>query len=99
MTGILLTQVDTPIIGQCAKLLGIVMDFIYNFFSDTFGIQSLGISIIILTIVIYMCMFPLTLKQQKFTKMTSVMNPELDKIKKKYSSFMKNMVFHHQVAV
>ena len=86
MTGILLTQVDTPIIGQCALLLGKVMDFIYNFLSNTLGIQSLGISIIILTIVIYMCMFPLTLKQQKFTKMSSVMNPELDKIKKKYAN-------------
>ena len=86
MTGILLTQVDTPIIGQCALLLGKVMDFIYNFINNTLGIQSLGISIIILTIVIYMCMFPLTLKQQKFTKMSSVMNPELDKIKKKYAN-------------
>lgn len=86
MTGILMTQVTTPIIGQCAWLLGKVMDFIYNFLNQAFGIQSLGICIIILTIVIYSCMFPLTLKQQKFTRMSSAMNPEIQKIQKKYAN-------------
>lgn len=86
MTGILMTQVSTPIIGQCAWLLGKVMDFIYNFLNQTFGIQSLGVCIIILTIVIYSCMFPLTLKQQKFTRMSSAMNPEIQAIQKKYAN-------------
>ena len=85
MTGILLTQVDTPIIGWCAKLLGIVMEFIYDILAQ-FGIYNLGITIILLTIVIYMCMFPLTLKQQKFTKMSAAMNPEINKIREKYKN-------------
>lgn len=85
MTGMLMTQVDTPIIGWCAKLLGVVMEFIYGLLAK-FGIYNLGITIILLTIVIYMCMFPLTLKQQKFTKMSAAMNPEIKKIQEKYKN-------------
>lgn len=86
MTGILMTQVTTPIIGQCAWLLGKVMDIIYNFLDQVLGVQSLGITIIILTIVIYTCMFPLTLKQQKFSRMSTAMNPEIKKIQDKYKN-------------
>lgn len=85
MTGILLTKVDTPIIGWCASLLGVVMEFIYEILAKL-GIYNLGITIILLTIVIYMCMFPLTLKQQKFTKMSAAMNPEINKIRDKYKN-------------
>ena len=52
MTGILMTQVSTPIIGQAAWLLGKIMDGIYRVM-DLIGIHNLGVCIILLTIVIY----------------------------------------------
>lgn len=84
MTGILLTQVSTPIIGQAAWLLGKIMDGIYRVMDGVFGIQNIGVCIILLTIIIYTLMIPLTIKQQKFSRMSTAMNPELQKIQKKY---------------
>ena len=40
------------------------------------GIESIGLCIILFTIVIYMLLMPLTIKQQKFSKLQSKMNPE-----------------------
>ena len=40
MTGILLTQSTTPIIGQVAWLLGKLMDGIFNVLSSAFGIET-----------------------------------------------------------
>ena len=40
--------------------------------------------IIIFTLIIKFVMLPLTIKQQKFTKLNSVMQPELSAIQKKY---------------
>jgi YidC/Oxa1 family membrane protein insertase len=48
------------------------------------GIDNIGLSIIVLTIVIYTCMLPLTVKQQKFSIMTKKMNPEIQAVQKKY---------------
>ena len=84
MTGFVMTQVSTPIIGQAAWLLGKVMDGIYRVMNGVFGIQNIGICIILLTVVIYTLMIPLTIKQQKFSKMSAAMNPEIQKIQKKY---------------
>lgn len=74
-----------PVIRQISWLLGKVMNAIYNVMDGVFGIQSIGICIIIFTIVIYTLMIPLTIKQQKFSRMSSVMNPEIQKITKKYA--------------
>ena len=84
MTGFVMTQVSTPIIGQAAWLLGKVMDGIYRVMNGVFGIQNIGICIILLTVVIYTLMIPLTIKQQKFSNMSAAMNPEIQKIQKKY---------------
>ena len=84
MTGFVMTQVSTPIIGQAAWLLGKVMDGIYRVMNGVFCIQNIGICIILLTVVIYTLMIPLTIKQQKFSKMSAAMNPEIQKIQKKY---------------
>ena len=86
MTSLLLTQSTTPIIGQVAWLLGQVMNVIFNVLANVFGIENIGLCIIIFTIVIYMFMIPLTIRQQKFSKMSAVMNPELQAIQKKYKN-------------
>lgn len=84
MEGVLLTQSTTPIIGQIAWLLGHLMNGIYNVLNDLFGVQNIGWCIVVFTIVIYTLLLPLTIKQQKFSKMMSAMNPELQAIQKKY---------------
>ncbi len=79
----LLTQASTPIIGQIAILLGYIMDLIYRGLSAV-GIENIGLCIIIFTFLIRMCLLPLTIRQQKFTKVNQAMQPEINKIQKKY---------------
>ena len=86
MTGILLTQNGTPIIGDVAKLMGWIMNALFNFLDGVFGIQNIGLCIILFTIIIYLLMLPLTIKQQKFSKFSAKMNPELTAIRKKYEN-------------
>lgn len=83
MDFMLATKISTPIIGQIATLMGWIMDGIYRVL-NLVGIQNLGLCIIIFSILIYLCMTPLQIKQQKFSKMTAVMQPEIQKIQKKY---------------
>lgn len=85
MTGIILTQYDGFIIGPIAKILGYLMEGIF-FFLDLIGIPNVGLSIILFTIVIYLLMMPLTIKQQKFSKLSAKMNPELQAIQAKYKN-------------
>lgn len=60
------------------------MNYLYMFLDKVFGIQNLGICIILFTFIIYMAMIPLTYKQQKFSKLSQKMQPELKEIQKKY---------------
>ena len=62
------------------------MDGIFNVLSSAFGIENIGLCIILFTIIIYTFMIPLTIKQQKFSKLSAVMNPELQAIQKKYKN-------------
>ena len=75
---------DWPVIHQIAWLLGKLMNGIYNVMDSLFNVQNIGVCIIIFTIIIYTLMIPLTVKQQKWSKMSAVMNPEIQKINKKY---------------
>jgi len=84
MNGIILTQ-EGGFLGPIAKLLGVIMDVIFNL-TDMIGIPSIGISIILFTIVIYLLMLPLTIKQQKFSKLSAKMNPEIQAIQAKYKN-------------
>ena len=79
----LLTKSTTFIIGPVATLLGYIMNGIF-WVQSQIGIESIGLCIILFTIVIYMLLMPLTIKQQKFSKLQSKMNPELQAIQNKY---------------
>ena len=83
MEMILATKSSTPIIGQLATVMGWIMDGIYRLL-NVFGIQNIGLCIIIFSILIYALMTPLQIKQQKFSKLSAIMQPELQKIQKKY---------------
>ena len=80
---VLLTQYSGSILGPIARLLGWIMNWIYLFLAN-FGIENIGLTIIVLTVLIYMCMLPLTIKQQKFSKLQQKMQPELKVIQDKY---------------
>ena len=71
------------ILGPIASLFGIVMDLLFRF-TSSFGIFNIGICIILFTIITRLLLFPLTLKQQKSSKMMALMNPEIAAIQKKY---------------
>jgi YidC/Oxa1 family membrane protein insertase len=71
------------ILSPIAYVLGLIMNGIYAFFS-LFGIENLALSIIIFTAIMKVLMLPLTIKQQKFTRLSSRMNPEIQKIQAKY---------------
>ncbi|MCD8151142.1 MAG: YidC/Oxa1 family membrane protein insertase [Clostridiales bacterium] len=86
MTGILLTQSSTFILGDISRILGWIMNLLFNFMSSVFGIENIGLCIILFTIVIYILLFPLTYRQQKFSKFSAKMNPELQEIQKKYKN-------------
>ena len=82
MNFILLTQSTGPI-GWVAKILGYIMNGIF-FVIDKIGLPNIGLAIILFTIVINLLMLPLTIKQQKFSKLSAKMNPEVQAIQAKY---------------
>ena len=71
------------ILGPIATVLGYIMDILFRF-TSSFGVFNVGLCIILFTIVMKTLMIPLTIKQQKTTKLMSVMNPEIQAIQKKY---------------
>ena len=85
MNGILLTQNSTFIIGQVAWLLGKIMEGIFEVL-NMIGIPNIGLAIILFTIVVNLLMMPLTIKQQKFSKLSAKMNPEIQAIQAKYKN-------------
>ncbi|PKM51093.1 MAG: hypothetical protein CVV02_08050 [Firmicutes bacterium HGW-Firmicutes-7] len=82
----ILTQSSVPVIGTIAKLFGIIMNGIYDFFFNTFGVVSIGISIIVFTIIIRLLMIPLAIKQQKSMKDMQKVQPEIKKLQEKYKN-------------
>lgn len=63
--------------------MGLILNWIYQFV-DLFGIQNIALCIFLFTFVTKMLMLPLTIKQQKYSKLQSKMSPELSKIQAKY---------------
>ena len=78
MSGILLTQYSGAILGPIAKVLGLILNAVFNI------VPNVGVAIIIFTVIIYICLLPLTYKQQKFSKLSAKMNPEIQAIQAKY---------------
>ncbi len=78
-----LTQADGLIMGPISKLLGLLLNGIYEL-SSNLGIVSIGASIIIFTIAVRMCLLPSMFKQTRSSKVNSYIQPEINKINKKY---------------
>lgn len=84
MNLILLTKSNAFIIGWIASLFGYIMEFIYNITNSVFGIENIGLAIIVFTILVNVAMIPLMLKQQKSMKINNIIQPEIQAIQKKY---------------
>ena len=82
---IFLTKSTMPIIGWIAEILGYVISGIY-WCLEKIGLPNIGLAIILYTFVMYLLMTPLQVKQQKFSKMNSIMMPEIRKIQDKYKN-------------
>jgi len=74
---------ETPVFKWVVKALGLIFQGLYTAFAVV-GIENIGLCIIIFTLVVKLLMLPLTVKQQKFTKLSAVMNPEIQAIQAKY---------------
>ncbi len=79
----LLTKNGNFIIRPFAEILGWIMEGIF-WVLDKLSMPNIGITIILFTIIVYLLMLPLTIKQQKFSKLSAKMNPELQAIQNKY---------------
>lgn len=66
-----------------AWILGKILEVIYDGFAYL-GIYNIALCIIVFTFVVRMLMLPMQIKQQKFSKMNSIMQPEIQAIQKKY---------------
>ena len=82
---IILTQSTTPIIKWIAILLGYLMDGI-SYVLNMIGFPNVGVAIILFTIVMYALMTPLQVKQQRFSKLQAIMQPEIKKIQDRYKN-------------
>lgn len=72
-----------PIIKQLIWLFGKFMDGIM-YVLDQMGVYSIALCIVLFTIVTKLLLTPLTVKQQKTTRMNAYIQPELAEIQKKY---------------
>ena len=79
-----MTKSSTFIIGWIASLFGYIMEFIYDITNSIFGIENIGLAIIVFTILTNVAMIPLLLKQQKSMKINGIIQPEIQSIQKKY---------------
>ena len=82
MNALVLTKVG-GILGPFAFVLGLIMNYIFEFLNFV-GIPNVGLTIILFTLVVNLLLLPLTIKQQRFTRMSSLINPEIQKIQRKY---------------
>lgn len=78
-----LTQDDGLIVGPIARLMGWILEGLYDLLNN-FGIVTIGVAIIIFTFIIRLCLFPMMFKQSKSSKISNYIQPEINKINKKY---------------
>ncbi|MDD2190442.1 MAG: YidC/Oxa1 family membrane protein insertase [Eubacteriales bacterium] len=68
------------IIGVIARPLGMLLSFLYNY------IDNYGITLIIFTIIVKVCLFPLYADQVKHTAKMSAFQPKIQALQKKYAN-------------
>ena len=78
MDFVFLTKADGLIMGPISRVLGWILNGVYEFLSlftgkynGTIGVANIALCIILFTIVVKMLMLPLTIKQQKSSKLSA----------------------------
>ena len=82
----ILLSTETGFLKPIAWLLGKIIDLLFNLISaiPVENLPVLGICVILFTIVVRLILLPMTIKQQKFSKLSNIMNPEIQAIQAKY---------------
>lgn len=78
------------IVGPISKILGYIINFVFKFIYIFTVENSLGLAIIIFTIIVKFLLFPLNYKQQKSTYIMQKIQPEIKKIQDKYKDNKKD---------
>lgn len=78
-----LTQSGGFIIKPISRLLGAILSLLYRGL-NAIGVESIGIAIILFTLIVRLIIFPLMYKQNRSSKITAVIQPEINKATKKY---------------
>ena len=77
-----------PIAWLLGQIFNGLFNLIYNiagwFTEEPYHVPIIGISVILFTIIVRLILLPMTIKQQKFSKLSGLMNPELQEIQAKY---------------
>ena len=82
MDVVVLTKVG-GILGPFAWIFGLIMNAIYEVL-DLVGIPNVGLTIILFTLIANLLMLPLTIKQQRYSIVSSLVTHEIQKNNKKY---------------
>ena len=73
-----------PILGDIIDFIALLMGYIMQALFFITGGFNIGLCIILFTIIVRLIMMPMTIKQQRFSKLSSMMQPELAAIQNKY---------------
>ncbi len=76
------------IVGPISKVLGIVINLLYNVVYGITQTNSLGITIILFTVFVRLLMIPIAYNQQKSMFVMRKIQPEIQKIQDKYKGMM-----------
>ena len=80
-----LTQQGGFIVKPISILLGEIFNLIYNLL-DKIGIVNIGVAIILFTVLTRLCLLPSQIKQNKSSKVRNYIQPEINKVIKKYKN-------------
>ena len=72
-----------PIIGDIIDFIALLMGYIMQALFFITGGFNIGLCIILFTIIVRLIMMPMTIKQQRFSKLSSMMQPELAAVQNK----------------
>ena len=73
------------VLGIIAKPLGMLLDLLYGF------VDNYGITIIIFTVIVKVCLYPLYIKQIKSTARMADLQPKMQEIQQKYANDRETM--------
>lgn len=83
MYGVMLANPFSSLLNFIGQILGYIINWIFEGLT-IIGIPNIGLSIILFTIITYVLMLPSTIKQQKYSKLSQKMTPEIQAIQRKY---------------